>query len=106
MTRDDFVAKWGDVLNGLLLAAIAEASTNRDFCDDKHMGIRGRFMLTQMKRGRDMLKEMFDDLQPPKEEPARASPPAQQAVRPGVPGNSSRPVAAGRPQEGLARGPS
>ena len=71
MTKDEFVAKWSDELNGLLLASFAEeeafTKAGKDFCDDKRMATQGRFMKLMLRRGLDLLHRIHTDLNPPKE---------------------------------------
>jgi hypothetical protein len=52
-TKDDFLARWQDELNGLLLAAFVEERKGTDFARD------GRFMVQQMRRARDLLQRIY-----------------------------------------------
>jgi hypothetical protein len=54
-TKDDFLARWQDELNGLLLAAFVEERKGSDFARD------GRFMVQQMRRARDLLQRIHSE---------------------------------------------
>lgn len=55
-SREEFAAKFTDELCGLLVAAMSEGLKPNEFA------INGRFMIQQMKRGRDLLDRMYYDL--------------------------------------------
>jgi len=54
MTKDEFVAAWGDEMTGLLLAAFAAEKKAGDFSAD------GRFFVQQMRRARDLLGRIYE----------------------------------------------
>ena len=61
MTRSEFVDKWLPEAVGLLMKSFHEASAampSPNFNSHKE----GREMIQQMKRAKDMLGRMFDDL--------------------------------------------
>lgn len=55
-SEEDFTAKFVDELCGLLVASMAEGLKPNEFA------VNGRFMMQQMKRGRELLKRMYIDL--------------------------------------------
>jgi hypothetical protein len=64
MTREAFIDKYLDEMVGLLLSAFAaERKGAKD--DDKPVwndAERGRFMIQQMRRSRNLLGRLYDDL--------------------------------------------
>ena len=63
MSKDEFTAKYGDEMTGLLLAAFAQMSSRQksQVPNDEGYAADGRFVINQMKRARDLLGRMFDD---------------------------------------------
>ena len=61
MTKDEFVAKHVDEMVGLLVSSFAYQE-NTKAGTDADMQSRGRMMLAQMRRAKEMLGKMFDDM--------------------------------------------
>ena len=56
-TKDEFIARWQDELSGFVLAAFANQENER-----VDMAAKARFMLLQLRRVRELLGKMHDDL--------------------------------------------
>lgn len=67
-TEDELVAKYADEMNGLLLAAFHEQLKGPDFSNN------GRFMVAQMRRGRDLLRRIVRDALPKEPIPVKPEP--------------------------------
>ena len=61
MSKDEFTAKYGDELTGLLLAAFNNVDLGKHKLSEESFAKDGRFVINQMKRARDLLGRMFDD---------------------------------------------
>jgi len=65
MSKDQFIARWGDEMTGLLLAAFTEA-----YCptlpdkggSQSEEAIRGRFLIRKLKDARALLERIYNDL--------------------------------------------
>jgi hypothetical protein len=62
MTKDAFIAKHLDELVGLLVTSFADKE-NTKAGSDPDMAARGRAMLAQMRRARELIGRMWDDTQ-------------------------------------------
>ncbi len=69
MSRDAFIAKHLDELIGLLVGAFAQQTKTTHKINEQAWADDGKFMMAQMKRARDLLGRMWDDLNPAKEKP-------------------------------------
>lgn len=70
VTKDEFIAKFGDELTGLLLASFAQAEKSGPV----DMAENGRFMLNQMRKARGLLVRMHEAIQPPPPVPVKPEP--------------------------------
>ena len=66
MSRDAFIAKHLDELVGLLVGAFGAATKNQHQANTNSWADDGKFMIAQMKRARELLGKMWDDLNPKK----------------------------------------
>ena len=56
MTKEEFVARWADELSGFAVAAFAMEERG-------DMAAKGRWMIQQLKRARELAGKMFDQLE-------------------------------------------
>ncbi len=64
MGRDVFIAKYLDETVGLLIGAFSQVHGTTHKAAEEHWAADGRFMIGQMKRAKELLGRIFDDLQP------------------------------------------
>lgn len=67
MTKDAFIAKYLDETIGMLLASFAASEGTRHKAAEESWAADGKFMMQQMRRAKDLLGRIWDDMHPKKD---------------------------------------